>query len=120
MFAIRFNANYLGLVPVGALSVNPIAPGERGTFSLALADDGPSADALGVRIAVKTELGVVYFTVSTARLGSLHTCCTRKRVVFSKGRSKFIVGRTVSEPSDITRLCVKSNDPEWTDIVMVF
>jgi len=62
-FAIRFNTNYLGLNNAAPVKVDPISPGGRGTCSLPLVDDKPTGNAPGlVQLAIKTELGVAYFT----------------------------------------------------------
>ena len=61
-FAIKFNDNFLGLAPAGALNPGVIANGSTKTFALPLTDQKPASAAnLGIiQIAIKTELGVFY------------------------------------------------------------
>jgi len=66
-FAIKFNINYLGVIPAGPLKLNPLMPGQSQSFSLPLTESsdakmmGGTSPVGVVQMAIKTELGVAYF-----------------------------------------------------------
>jgi len=64
-FAIKFNTNYLGLQPDGAVKPGSIPVGGAGLFSLPLKESRDVKDIGGnppiVQMAMKTDAGVAYF-----------------------------------------------------------